>query len=55
METPVEDTTIETAQATQKPIQQVVMSGMRPTGRLHLGHYIGVLKKWVDLQENYHC
>lgn len=28
-----------------------VVSGMRPTGRLHLGHYFGVLKNWVELQE----
>ncbi|MDX2084649.1 MAG: tryptophan--tRNA ligase [Candidatus Melainabacteria bacterium] len=34
---------------------KVVMSGMRPTGRLHLGHYIGVLKNWVRLQHDYTC
>jgi tryptophanyl-tRNA synthetase len=28
---------------------------MRPTGRLHLGHYHGVLKNWVKLQEEYPC
>ena len=27
------------------------VSGMRPTGRLHLGHYFGVLKNWVELQQ----
>ena len=27
-----------------------VLSGMRPTGRLHLGNYMGALKNWVDLQ-----
>ena len=32
-----------------------VLSGMRPTGRLHLGHYHGVLKNWVDLQHEYQC
>ena len=32
-----------------------VMSGMRPTGRLHLGHWLGVLENWVKLQENYEC
>ena len=32
-----------------------VLSGMRPTGRLHLGHYHGVLKNWVDLQHEYDC
>ncbi len=30
-----------------------VLSGMRPTGRLHLGHYHGVLKNWVKLQQEY--
>lgn len=32
-----------------------VLSGMRPTGRLHLGHYHGVLKNWVELQAEYPC
>ncbi|HIP53062.1 MAG TPA: tryptophan--tRNA ligase, partial [Chromatiales bacterium] len=32
-----------------------VLSGMRPTGRLHLGHYHGVLKNWIDLQHEYEC
>ena len=32
-----------------------VVSGMRPTGRLHLGHYHGVLKNWVKLQDEYPC
>jgi tryptophanyl-tRNA synthetase len=32
-----------------------VLSGMRPTGRLHLGHYHGVLKNWVELQHEYRC
>lgn len=32
-----------------------VLSGMRPTGRLHLGHYHGVLKNWVALQHEYDC
>ena len=32
-----------------------VLSGMRPSGRLHLGHYHGVLKNWVRLQEEYPC
>ncbi|MBK1673544.1 tryptophan--tRNA ligase [Ectothiorhodospira shaposhnikovii] len=34
---------------------QRVLSGMRPTGRLHLGHYHGVLKNWVELQHSYEC
>ncbi len=32
-----------------------VLSGMRPTGRLHLGHYHGVIKNWVELQHEYQC
>ena len=32
-----------------------VLSGMRPTGRLHLGHYHGVLKNWIRLQHEYEC
>ena len=32
-----------------------VLSGMRPTGSLHLGHYHGVLKNWVQMQHEYEC
>lgn len=32
-----------------------VLSGMRPTGALHLGHYHGVLKNWLKLQHEYDC
>ncbi len=32
-----------------------VLSGMRPTGALHLGHYHGALKNWVRLQDDYEC
>lgn len=32
-----------------------VLSGMRPTGSLHLGHYHGVLKNWLALQQQYEC
>ena len=35
--------------------QERVLSGMRPTGRLHLGHYHGVLKNWVRLQAEFPC
>ncbi len=34
---------------------QRVLSGMRPTGQLHLGHYHGVLKNWLRLQHEYEC
>jgi tryptophanyl-tRNA synthetase len=32
-----------------------VLSGMRPTGGLHLGHYHGVLKNWIELQHVFEC
>jgi tryptophanyl-tRNA synthetase len=32
-----------------------VLSGMRPSGRLHLGNYLGALANWVKLQESYDC
>lgn len=35
--------------------KQKIVSGMRPTGKLHLGHYIGVLENWVKLQNDYDC
>ena len=37
------------------PANPRVMSGMRPTGQLHLGHYHGVLKNWLKLQNEYEC
>src|SRR5579863_9678020 len=32
-----------------------ILSGMRPTGKLHLGHYWGVLQNWVALQDEFEC
>ena len=32
-----------------------VVSGMRPTGRLHLGHLVGALRQWAELQADYDC
>jgi tryptophanyl-tRNA synthetase len=34
---------------------QTIVSGMRPTGRLHLGHLHGALRNWVRLQKDYRC
>ncbi len=37
--------------------KKVILSGMRPTGKLHIGHYVGALENWVELQnefQNYH-
>jgi len=30
-----------------------ILSGMRPTGKLHIGHYVGALENWVNLQDKY--
>ena len=35
--------------------QRRVVSGMRPNGRLHLGHFHGVLKNWIRMQHEYQC
>jgi tryptophanyl-tRNA synthetase len=32
-----------------------VLSGMRPTGNLHLGNYLGALANWVRMQDDYEC
>jgi len=42
----------EPANQSQRPR---VLSGMRPTGKLHLGNYMGALKNWVELQDRYEC
>ena len=36
-------------------MKQRIMSGMRPTGKLHLGHYLGVIENWVNLQDDFDC
>jgi tryptophanyl-tRNA synthetase len=36
-------------------MRKKVLSGMRPTGRLHVGHYFGALRKWVKLQDECDC
>ena len=41
--------------AKRKETKKRVLSGMRPTGRLHLGHYFGALSNWLKLQEQYDC
>lgn len=32
-----------------------ILSGMRPSGKLHVGHYFGALSNWVNLQDSYEC
>jgi tryptophanyl-tRNA synthetase len=33
--------------------KKIILSGMRPTGKLHIGHYVGALENWVELQNDY--
>ena len=35
--------------------QDIVFSGIQPTGRLHIGNYFGALKQWIELQDSYQC
>ena len=37
------------------PTRKIILSGNRPTGRLHLGNYTGALENWVALQKDYQC
>jgi tryptophanyl-tRNA synthetase len=39
----------------KETVKKVVLSGMRPTGPLHLGNYVGALKAWVRLQDSHKC
>ncbi len=36
-------------------MKKVIFSGMRPTGKLHLGHLVGALNNWLNLQDQYRC
>ena len=36
-------------------MKQRVVSGMRPSGKLHIGHYHGVLENWIKMQDSYDC
>ncbi len=39
----------------KKEVGERVVSGMRPTGDLHLGHYFGAIKNWLELERRYEC
>jgi tryptophanyl-tRNA synthetase len=43
------------AESTNSSFRPRVLSGMRPTGKLHLGNYMGALANWVKLQDKYDC
>jgi tryptophanyl-tRNA synthetase len=39
----------------EQPVTKTILSGMRPTGPLHLGHLVGALEKWAACQDEYTC
>jgi len=36
-------------------MKKKLISGIKPTGKLHIGNYLGAIKKWIDLQDTYEC
>ena len=36
-------------------MKKIILSGMRPTGKLHLGHLVGALSNWIKFQDDYDC
>jgi tryptophanyl-tRNA synthetase len=44
-----------TEDATHRAGRERILTGIRPTGALHLGHYVGALENWVRLQSDYEC
>jgi len=50
-----QQTSITKSAAQPAPANRRVLSGMRPTGKLHIGHYVGALQNWVRLQNDYDC
>jgi len=38
-----------------KPNKDIVLSGIQPSGELHIGNYLGALKNWIELQNQYSC
>ena len=42
-------------QETGKRVKRRILTGIRPTGPLHLGHYVGALENWLQLQHDYDC
>ncbi|MBI3626492.1 tryptophan--tRNA ligase [Candidatus Uhrbacteria bacterium] len=38
-----------------KALKGVILSGIQPSGNLHLGNYLGAIKNWAELQNSYHC
>ena len=40
---------------TEGALKKRVLSGIQPTGEVHLGNYLGALRQWVDMQQQYDC
>ena len=36
-------------------MQKILLSGVKPTGRSHIGNYFGAMKQWLSLQDEYQC
>ena len=36
-------------------MKKTILTGLRPTGNLHLGHYFGASQNWVKMQDEYNC
>src|SRR5258708_37782239 len=49
------ETTAPTLSSAPKKTRKRILTGDRPTGRLHLGHYVGTLANRVKLQDQYEC
>ena len=43
------------ASQTDKPAKKILLSGIQPSGNLTIGHYLGALRNWVQLQDQYEC
>ncbi len=41
--------------ADEAPRRKRIFSGMQPSGEAHLGNYLGALRRWVELQDEYEC
>src|SRR5579871_1025953 len=46
---------VDDGMTSSNPKRKRVLSGMRPTGKLHLGNYMGALDNWVRMQDEYEC
>lgn len=53
MEKTSEQSTVLPQSGGTKAVKKVILSGMRPTGKLHLGQLVGALENWVSLQDHY--